>query len=215
MNLAVEYAKLCAQNDLNPEGFWSDLSLRLNEPHRAYHNDEHIVSVLRRIDYLIGLAAGQGHDVDETVVRFAAFYHDAVYVPGFAFNERLSADMAASHLTAMGLDLIQRYQVHNIILKTKKHEVDVFRTGAPWEAKVLIDADLYELGTDKYGLNSHKVRNEIEYYGKLTDETWRQGRCKFLESFLARDRIFLLDGQPDLEAQARANMQEELDELDG
>jgi predicted metal-dependent HD superfamily phosphohydrolase len=216
MNLAVEYAKLCAKNELNPEGFWSDLSFRYSEPHRRYHNDEHIVSVLSRIDYLIGLAEGQGHSVDEDVIRFGAFYHDAVYIPGgFQFNERLSADMAMAHLTAMGWDLIKRYRVHRIILDTKTHEVDEFRNGAPFEAKVLIDADLYELGTDKYDLNTHKVRSEIEYYisGGLSDEVWAEGRRKFLKTYLDKPRLFLLDDQEELEAKARLNMWRELHSL--
>jgi len=216
MNLAVEYAKLCAKNELNPEGFWSDLHFRYLEPHRRYHNDEHIVSVLSRIDYLIGLAQGQGHDVNEDIIRFAAFYHDAVYVPGFQYNERLSAEMAEAHLRTMGWDVSSCIRVGQVILDTKSHKVNEFQNGAPFETRDLIDADLYELGTDKYNLNGHKVRAEVEYYAsELTDEQWRTGRRKFLEAYLDRPRLFLLDGQRDIEVRARVNMQEELRDLGG
>lgn len=217
MNLAIEYAKLCAKNELDPEGFWSDLSFRYNEPHRRYHNLIHIESVLKRINDLIPLVQSQGIEVDEDVIRFAAFYHDAVYVPNFALNERLSADMALAHLAAQGLEVTQRYRVHRVILDTKTHVVDAFRNGAPNEARILIDADLYELGTDNYELNKFKVRTEIAYYMGLEvpEELWRIGRRKFLETYLARPRLFLLDGQKDLEVKARSNMRDELRKLGG
>jgi predicted metal-dependent HD superfamily phosphohydrolase len=200
----TEYQQTLERMGLPHEGFLTDLIRRYREPGRYYHTDLHIRQVLGQVKRLaIGLEGITDLDLD--VIRFAVFYHDAVYVPGFAYNEELSAYMAESHLLAMGninLSLVDR--VNHLIMATKTHiPKDI-------ASALIVDADLYGLGSASYWSNGDAVRRE---FGKVTDEDWRAGRTKFLESFLAREHIFHIPGQDEWEARARSNMQEELDEL--
>lgn len=215
MDLAKKFKDLCESEHLPWEGYWSDLSFRYNEPHRRYHNLDHIDAVLTRIPELVRLLGEQGVAVDQNLVEFAAFYHDAVYIPNFQHNENLSADMALNHLSRMGYEYYKRFAVAKAIIDTRSHVVNLFANGMPDETRVLIDADLYGLATD-YELNKHKVRAEVEFYaGELTDDQWREGRRKFLEAYLLRRPTFLIPGQNDLEVKARDNMRNELRELGG
>src|SRR4051794_22476684 len=60
-----------------------------SEPHRHYHNLEHIAEMLRVVDRLSKFAA------DPDAVRLAVWFHDAVYDPRAKDNEKLSAILAA------------------------------------------------------------------------------------------------------------------------
>lgn len=200
----TDFKDVCTRMGLPSEGFHEDLRARYNEQERFYHNARHIRQVLNRINELAeGLEGVTDYDLD--VVRFAAFYHDAVYVPGFKQNEFLSACMAESHLLAMGntsINLVDR--VHHIIMATKDHKPQDLASA------ILTDADLYGLGTNDYWHNGYLVAQE---FSNIDAQDFSKGRIAFLEGFLTRDRIFYIPGQDDVEALARENMQEELGEL--
>src|SRR5690606_41538168 len=66
-----------------------DLLRRWREPHRRYHTVEHLRAVLDAIDELAH------HADDPAAVRFAAWFHDAVYAGRPGEDERASAELAA------------------------------------------------------------------------------------------------------------------------
>lgn len=70
---------------------------RYSEPHRRYHTVEHLAAMLAVIDDLAADAA----DLD--AVRYAAFFHDAVYAMDGGDNEEASARLAETTLPAMGV----------------------------------------------------------------------------------------------------------------
>lgn len=51
-----------------------------NEPHRKYHNLDHIESILNKIPLFI--EAYDLKDIHVTVLQYMTWYHDVVYVPG-------------------------------------------------------------------------------------------------------------------------------------
>src|SRR3954469_6456727 len=75
----------------------AQLLRRWSEPHRGYHNVDHLAAVLDTI----GEYAATAGDAD--AVRLAAWYHDAVYDPARADNEAASAALAVTELTALGV----------------------------------------------------------------------------------------------------------------
>lgn len=170
---------------------------------RYYHNIEHINTVVdrgREISESYGL-----HDLTTAQFMLAAIYHDIIYVPGFEWNERLSAEYALSHLELLGLAPEQTNRIEDAIVATQSHN----RTKSPI-SNLLIDCDLYELGTDAYPENEILIRKE---FGNPNDSDWRKGRTKFLHSFLLRDSIYTVNFDSALEARARHNMETELKEL--
>jgi predicted metal-dependent HD superfamily phosphohydrolase len=66
------------------------------EPHRAYHNLQHIKECLALSGRVREVAA-----VTE-VLTFAIWYHDAIYDPKAKNNEERSADLFAEHAKAFG-----------------------------------------------------------------------------------------------------------------
>ena len=69
---------------------WMDSITSLyNEPHRAYHNMDHVEDVLASLDVLLG--EQNNDDSGKTITTLAAFFHDVIYNPKSPTNEKDSA----------------------------------------------------------------------------------------------------------------------------
>lgn len=184
--------------------YFQELVLRYQEPHRHYHNLDHIESVIKRI-YQLAINNGL-NDNHLFHAVLGAFYHDAVYVPGWGENEAFSEQMAVDRLKAIGLEDLPVTYIAHAIRETKGH---AYR-GQARSVQLLLDADLYELSTN-YDENKDKIRWE---FGLPSEEDWIEGRSKFLKAYLALDKLYKLPGQEHQEGRARRNMlQESLDIL--
>src|SRR5215472_3820064 len=109
--------------------------------HRRYHTLEHLKHVLDVVDELADAAE------DLKAVRYAAWFHDAVYVIGAASgpsNEERSAQMAEAVLREIGEPDALTHEVARLVRLTEGHAPGPDdRNGA-----VLCDADLAILGSD-------------------------------------------------------------------
>jgi predicted metal-dependent HD superfamily phosphohydrolase len=159
-----------------------DLERRHAEPHRAYHTLAHVAQVLAGVDELI--AAGEPV-ADPGAVRLAAWFHDAVYVPGSPDNERASAELADVTLDSLGLAADRRGRVRALVLATRDHTA----LDADADTRVLVDADLAVLAAPDpaYAAYVRAVRRE---YAAVPESAWRTGRGAFLAGMLARDAVF-------------------------
>ncbi|MBP9669413.1 MAG: N-methyl-D-aspartate receptor NMDAR2C subunit [Candidatus Pacebacteria bacterium] len=172
----------------------------------AYHNLAHLYFCFTALEQYSYMAD------DHTVVQAAIWYHDVIYDPKRSDNEAQSAAMAAEdlpHLRIQG-EPIDAQVVQGLILATK-------HTSAPEgkNARLLVDIDLAILGTDdrKYQRYARAIRSE---YSWVSEDDYRKGRAKVLQSFL--DRTFIFSTEPfqaQYEARARCNLQNEIMELLG
>ena len=184
-----------------------DLVARWSEPHRRYHTLDHLVRVLDGVDEFGGYAD------DVAAVRYAAWFHDAVYDGGTASadNEELSAQLAEAELPALGVSADRIAEVARLVRLTKGHAVaDGDRNGA-----VLCDADLAVLGGDvsAYRAYTHAIRQE---YAEVPDEVFRQGRAAVLKGLLELPSLFRTPAAVErYEHRARANLATEIEELEG
>ena len=184
-----------------------DLVARWAEPHRRYHTLDHLVRVLDGVDEFGGYAD------DVAAVRFAAWFHDAVYDSGAASadNEELSARLAEAELPAVGVPGERVAEVARLVRLTKGHEVaDGDRNGA-----VLCDADLAVLGgaSEAYAAYAQAIREE---YAEVPDDQFRSGRTAVLRGLLELPALFRTPvGAKRYEARARANMEAEIARLNG
>lgn len=179
------------------------LLARWREPHRAYHDEDHLTSMLSTVDR----HAGKADDPD--LVRLAVWYHDAVYDPTAPGNEEASARLAESELAALGVAEHAVAEVARLVRLTAGHAVtDDDRNGA-----LLCDADLAVLARPPadYERYTRAVRRE---YAHVPDELFRLGRAAVLRGLLDLPALFR---DPELaarwEAPARANLTRELAEL--
>ena len=182
-----------------------DLLDRWAEPHRRYHTTQHLREVLAALDLL-----SAGADVP-VAVRCAAYWHDAVYDPTAADNERRSAALASAALGRVGLAPQVIREVSRLILLTTSH------APAPDDepGALLCDADLAVLAAtaERYNAYAAGVRAE---YAHLSDEAFRRGRAAVLAALLDRPQLFsTVEGRRRWESVARNNLHGELDQLTG
>ncbi|MFG2073012.1 HD domain-containing protein [Nonomuraea maritima] len=177
----------------------AELIARWSEPHRRYHTLDHLAAVLTALDGLAGEAR------DETAVRLAAWFHDAVYDGRPGWDEERSAQLAQARLPRCGVPAERVAEVARLVRLTAAHdrvEPDD-RDGA-----VLCDADLSVLGTSGYAAYAAAVRKE---YAHVPDDLFAEGRAQVLRRLLATPRLFRTARARALwEDRARANMTAEL-----
>lgn len=177
-----------------------DLLARWSEPHRRYHDIEHLRDVLDAVDLL------DAHAADPMAVRLAAWFHDAVYEGRPGDDESASAALAAEILPSIGVSDNRAREVVRLVELTASHDP------APDDANgaVLCDADLAVLAGDAeaYAAYAAGVREE---YADVADEDFRAGREAVLRTLLARDPLFRTPtGRSRWEEPARSNITTEL-----
>jgi len=181
------------------EAAYDELVARYREPHRHYHNLAHVLRVLRTVDELLAQVPVD----DPTAVRWAAWFHDAVYDPRASDSEAASARLARDVATALGQPTSTAERAARLVDATAQHQP----TSA--DEAVMVDADLAVLGADPatYEAYARGVRRE---YAHLDDEQWRAGRRAVLQHLLERPQLFTTAPATAWEARARANLTAEL-----
>lgn len=183
------------------DAVFDDLESRYAEPHRAYHNLNHIGQVLDVVGFLDRFV------VDLRAVRLAAWFHDVIYDPRARDNEARSAAYAGE--TLKGLRYSPTAPVEAMILATRTHD----HTRADLDTLVLLDADLAILGASPEVYEDYAAAVRKEYFW-VPEARFYSGRSEVLERLLARKILF---GLPEMrerfEAQARMNMEAELASL--
>lgn len=173
-----------------------------NEPHRRYHNTDHLREVLRHVD---GLAT---HATDPDAVRLAAWYHDVIY-NGQPDDEHNSARRAETNLTFLGLPAETVNEVTRLICLTRHHNP----TRGDCNGETLCDADLAILAAppDRYAIYAANIRAE---YAHLDGDAFRTGRSQVLRSLLDAPTVYRTPNAAlHWTRKARTNLGAELDTL--
>ncbi|MFE7210955.1 hypothetical protein ACFY0A_27140 [Streptomyces sp. NPDC001698] len=187
----------------DPVPYADNLLARWQEPQRHYHTLTHLTAVLDHIDVLDEYAA------DPDVVRLAAWFHDAVYLPERSENEERSARIAERALPEAGVADAKTAEVARLVRLTVTHDpADDDRDG-----RVLCDADLAILAASPsaYAAYAAGVREEYHF---VPSDAFREGRAAVLRQLLALPRLFRTPyGVRHWEATARYNVTSELEML--
>ncbi|WP_019585468.1 HD domain-containing protein [Deinococcus apachensis] len=168
------------------------------QPHRAYHNADHVRAVLHALD---------ARGLLTPALALAAWGHDLVYDPRASDNEERSAKVFGEWLREQDLSPELGEEVRRLILATRHDAPPTTRDEA-----LLVDADLSILGADSrmFAAYDSAIRQE---YAFVPEEAYRAGRARVLQSFLDRERIFTTPEFAGLEAQARVNLASALERL--
>ncbi|GGS28682.1 hypothetical protein AB0E75_20855 [Streptomyces griseoviridis] len=187
----------------DPAPYAGDLLARWREPQRRYHTVEHLTAVLDHIDVL------EEHAADPDLVRLAAWFHDAVYLPERSENEERSARLAGRALPEAGVGAAATAEVARLVRLTVSHDPGPDdRNG-----QVLCDADLAILAAPPaaYAAYTAAVRQEYHF---VPDDAFRAGRAAVLRRLLELPRLFRTPyGRRAWEATARYNLTGELEML--
>jgi predicted metal-dependent HD superfamily phosphohydrolase len=170
----------------------AELVARWSEPHRHYHNLDHLRACL--------------NEVVDPVTRLAVWGHDAIYDPRSAENEERSALLLTHLLHRCQTPPDAITESARLIRMTKGHAVE------PGDERgmVLADADLSVLTRPWPSYLSYvdAIRKE---YSHVSEELWRAGRAAVLRGLLDLPAMFHL--HPEREGPARANINRELSQL--
>ncbi|MFG2128907.1 hypothetical protein ACGFNV_14065 [Streptomyces sp. NPDC048751] len=187
----------------DPLPYADNLLDRWQEPQRRYHTLAHLTAVLDHVDVL------EKHADDPDVVRLAAWFHDAVYLPDRSENEERSARLAERALPEAGVPDAKTAEVARLVRLTVTHApADDDRDG-----QVLCDADLAILASppSAYAAYTAAVREEYHF---VPSDAFRAGRAGILRQLLALPRLFTTPyGEEKWEATARYNLRSELEIL--
>lgn len=174
---------------------WIELERRYREPHRAYHNFDHIGHCLAEFEPARTLA------LMPDAVELALWFHDAIYDPRSAENERKSAALARSLIGDAGLSVDRIEAVEAMILATRHQE----HPGNP-DAALITDIDLAILGQprERFAGFEEEIRTE---YAWVPDGEFAAGRSAVLRGFLERPTVFATPHfRGRYELQARENL---------
>ncbi|MEU6374572.1 hypothetical protein [Streptomyces sp. NPDC046909] len=187
----------------DPAPYAENLLVRWQEPQRRYHTLAHLTAVLDHIDVL------EKYADDPDVVRLAAWFHDAVYLPERSENEERSARVAERALAEAGLAADRTAEVARLVRLTVTHDpADDDRNG-----QVLCDADLAILAAppNAYAAYTAAIREEYHF---VPNDAFRTGRSAVLRQLLELPALFRTPyGAAEWEATARYNLAAELEML--
>jgi predicted metal-dependent HD superfamily phosphohydrolase len=188
--------KLCG--GLPPAGSFQRLVAAYSEPHRHYHNLDHLEQCLAEFDAVAELAGCP----DE--LELAVWLHDVVYDPKASDNEEKSALWATSVLSEVtpspAHDLLAR-RIRELIMATTHAQAPTTH-----DAQLIADLDLAILGQSREAYDEYEKRIRAEY-SWVPAEAYAIGRSRILRVFLDRERIYWTNRFEALYgARARENM---------
>ena len=197
----VLWRRCIASPDSTPaDEVQADLRRRLTAPDRRFHNLNHVCDCLHRFDKVASLLS------DPDAVEVALWFHDAVYVPSDADNERHSANLFLTQST--GANPVFRRRVCGLILATrhvgKAHSND---------RRFIEDIDLAGFGAtwEEFMREGDSLREE---FAAQTDAQYYAGQVGFLARLRQRPWFFATDYFRDRhEAKARENLDRLLAQL--
>jgi predicted metal-dependent HD superfamily phosphohydrolase len=187
----------------DPVAYADALLARWGEPQRRYHTVAHLAAVLDHVDTLARYAA------DPDVVRLAAWFHDAVYLPERSENEERSARLAERALAEAGAAAEKTAEVARLVRLTVTHDP----ADHDPDGQVLCDADLAVLASPPSGYAAYAAAVRQEYHF-VPDDAFRSGRAAVLRQLLGLPHLFRTPyGRREWEATARYNLRAELEML--
>ena len=192
---------LALGNPKRAEDIFKDLITRYSEPHRAYHNLEHIVTMLDELEQL-------GEMRTHPEEAWAIWHHDAVCDPKAKDNEERSDLISKNHARKLALSDLFGELASAFILATKHSALP-----AGDRAKIVVDLDRAILGKPKKEFDSYEagIRREYDYISQLD---FYAGRSKILQSFLDRPSIYLTElFRSKYESIARKNLERSIRQL--
>lgn len=196
--LKERWLALCASHHLqDAESEWLRILRAYEEPHRAYHNLDHIEHCLELLDENDAFAE------NPTALEFAIWYHDVVYDTQAQDNEERSARAAGAFL----VDSVLRDSVSTLILATRhtgEFQQDDFG--------IISDIDLAILGATPQAYDDYAANIRREY-AWVEPATYASKRSQLLKRFLEHGVYTSVIFDEDHEHQARANLQREIESL--
>lgn len=175
------------------------LCSRLSADDRKYHNLQHIFECLDHLKYV--------RDVLMQNIVLGIWYHDIIYNPMRANNEKESAEYFQEQAGLTNIDQGVVDFVSEMIIATKDHKIpNDLPMGQKLQLQYFLDIDLSILGAswERFEEYNKQIREEYDF---VPVHIYRDARTNVLKGFLEREHIFHTPKfQEQFETKARVNI---------
>lgn len=198
-----QVASLLSQNEMEQQVLYVAIIIQYTQQHRSYHNLQHIENMLRQAEAILPVSK------DSLAFYLSIWLHDIIYNPKRPTNEQDSWLWAKHQLVPFQLQQQTLTKIKELILATKQHTK---RNHFDFQTHLLLDLDLTILGNDatQYQQYTTAIRQE---YSKVSNCLYKRKRRQVLLKFLESPRIYHTKHFQHLEAQARLNLEQELESI--
>ncbi len=198
---------------LDAQGSWNepfdDLVERYSEPHRVYHDLDHLIDVVDTFEHLPPSCQPE----EPRTTLFALFYHDAIYRLGTRGNEAFSAVFAMFDARIMGVS----HRMPN--LRYRVQATDHKNLARTFDDCLICDIDLAHFDKEWEEFSDARERVRLEYLPFAREKEWTaseyaQQRAGALGKFVQRPTIYQTPYfKEKFEAQAQENLKRHIAEL--
>lgn len=182
------------------------LTTMYSKPNRAYHNLNHIIDCLQKLNRL-----NDSQPIEyKPEIELAFWFHDVIYDPYLKDNELKSAESAKLFLEKQKTNNSTLYFIYDLIMATI-HKIPPKNES---EA-IMMDIDISILGSSPtiYKTYCDNIRKE---YKMVPNFLYKRNRIKILEMFLNRKELYYTTNfKNQYETQARINIKNEIATLKG
>lgn len=187
-------------NAKNSDRVWQWIKAAYLEPHRYYHNLNHLYHCFQELDAI------PGQHLPE--IELALWFHDIAYQTHPPMeNELESSKIAINAIGVMNLPNGYCPLVDMMIMATKNHKNDIDNYS------LMLDIDLSILGQSSEIFQAYDQQINQEYQW-VPLELYNKTRADILQNFLNSPMIYKTDLMRDkYEAQARMNLEETIKKL--
>lgn len=141
-----------------------------------YHGLHHTLDVLRSAE-MIGKEE-KINDEDMLLLKVAVLYHDAGFTNVYKNHEEEGCDMARADLPRFGFTGDEIEKICGMIMATK-----IPQNPQTQLERIIADADLEYLGTDRFDQIGQTLYNEMKVYVNLESERqWNTIQMNFLKN---------------------------------
>lgn len=179
----------------------AQLIKRYDEPHRHYHNQQHLSDCFKFFDDI------RKELENPLITEMAIWFHDCIYNTQCRDNESRSAAVAMAFLLEAKLVDITK-DVTDFIEATTDHQLR--KTRYRNDLAFFLDIDLAILGSDSVSYETYEQQIRAEYQW-VPEAQYRQARKSVLEQFLQRKPLYYTDHFfEQFETRARQNIETSL-----
>ena len=184
--------------------WWHEILEHYTKKWKYYHNLNHIYSYVELFDKY-------NNNIQNYKNEFliSIFFHDIIYIPCRNDNEEESINLFNKFYSEANPKNLNKEKIIRFISETKNHTLNIYHNDD--ELNYFLDMDMYILSEENWEDYENKIRKEYSY---INDIEYKNGRLKFLQSCLNKDKIYRTKIFYDsFEQKARSNINNILNKL--
>ena len=184
--------------------WWQEILEHYTKKWKYYHNLNHIYS-------FVALFEKYNNNIQNYKSEFliSIFFHDIIYIPSRNDNEEESINLFNKFYSETNPKNLNKEKVIEFISETKNHTLNIIHNNE--ELNYFLDMDMHILSEENWEDYENKIRKEYPY---LSEIEYKNGRIKFLQSCLNKEKIYRTKIFYDaFEQKARSNIKKIIEKL--